>query len=577
MSKMKTIPLIFILFFFNHTSRANEIPRNYFSSPVDIPIFLSANFAEIRTNAFHAGIDIKTQGVTGHRVRASADGEVSRIRVSPVGYGRALYINHTNGYTTVYAHLDKFSPEVEEYVRNAQYRQKNFDVDLYPESGRFRFKKGDLIGLSGNTGSSSGPHVHFEIRKTAGQIPVNPLFFNFDIKDNIPPVLQHLAVYPLCDYATVNGSHEKIVLNISKNGNNYSLPQNRSIEVSGKIGFGIDAFDYKNDSWNKCGVYSIEMFVNGEKVYEHFLNEMAFSYMRFINSHIDYAEKMRTRRDIQKAFIEPGNRLSIYGNTKRNGVLEFNAPGEHLVDFVVSDVQKNVSRLQFRVTGREVDSTRFRNPITEKFVKLMPFDQDNNFKTETFELTINKGTLYNDLYFEYEETDSAYGFFSGIHRVHNIFIPLHRNMRISISAKKLPAHLLDKAVLVNLNGNGRPSSVGGFHEKGMITTHTNAFGRFAIQVDTIPPTIEPVNISNNRNMGNTHRIEFKIDDNLSGIKSYTGYINGNWALFEYDPKNRLLFYELNHGKLERGKEQKLDLYVMDEKENINSVHLTFNY
>lgn len=574
---MKVIAIIFSFFLIHLISGANEIPRNYFSSPVEIPIFLSANFAEIRTNAFHAGIDIKTQGVTGQRVRAAADGEISRIRVSPVGYGKALYINHLNGYTSVYAHLDKFSPEVEEYVRNAQYRQKSFDVDLYPESGKFRFKRGDFIGLSGNTGSSSGPHVHFEIRKTEGQIPVNPLFFGFDIKDNIPPVLQFLAVYPLCDYATVNGSHEKVVLNISKNGNNYSLPQSRRIEVSGKIGFGIDAFDYKNDSWNKCGVYSIEMFVNGERVYEHFLDEMAFNDMRYINSHIDYAEKMRTRRDIQKAFIEPGNRLSIYGKTKKNGILEFNAPGEHQVEFVVSDVHKNVSRLQFRVIGIEIDSSRFRNPITEKFVKLMPFDQDNSFKTEKAEITINKGTLYTDLYFEYEETDSSNGFFSGVHHVHNIFTPLHRNMRVSLSAGNVPSHLLDKAVIVSLNGNGKPSSVGGFHEKGVITTHTNAFGRFAIMVDTIPPSIEPINISNNRNMGNVRRIEFRIDDNLSGIKSYTGYINGNWALFEYDPKNRLLFYELNQGKLEKGKEHKLDLYVMDEKDNVNSVHLKFLY
>jgi hypothetical protein len=574
---MKVIAKIFVFSLILLILLANENAKKYFASPVDIPIFLSANFAEIRTNAFHAGIDIKTQGVIGKNVLAAAAGEVSRIRVSPVGYGRAIYINHPNGYTTVYGHLDKFSPDVEAYVRDAQYRQKSFDVDIYPESGKFRFKKGELIGISGNTGSSSGPHIHFEIRKTPSQVPVNPLFFDFEIKDDIAPILQHIAFYPICDYAMVNNKHEKLILPLARTNNTYGLRVGNMIEVSGKIGFGIDAFDYKNDSWNKCGIYSVEMFVNGEMVYEHYLDEMSFNDMRYINSHIDYAEKILSRKDIQKTFIEPGNKLKIYGKTQKNGVLEFNSPGEHHVEIIVKDAYRNSSNLKFRVVSQAIDSSKFRNPITEKFVKYMPYDQDNQFKTDKFEITISKGTLYADLYFEYEEKDSVNGFYSRIHHSHNIYTPLHRNMRISISAEKIPAHLISKALLVNLNGNGKPSAIGGFYEKGFITTHTNSFGRFAIMVDTLPPVIEPVNISNNKNMSNARRIELKIEDDLSGIKNYTGYINGEWALFEYDPKNKLLFYDLSNGKIEKGKDHKLDLYIMDERENINSLHMKFIY
>ena len=207
----------------------------------------------------------------------------------------------------------------------------------------------------------------------------------------------------------------------------------------------------------------------------------------------------------------------------------------------------------------------------------MPYDQDNQYKTDNFEITISKGALYNDLYFEYDKTDSTNGFYSEIHHAHNIYTPLHRNMRISVSADKIPAHLIAKALLVSLNGNGKPSALGGFHDKGFLTTHTNSLGRFAIMVDTLPPTIEPVNISANKNMSNSRRIEIKIEDNLSGIKNYTGYINGEWALFEYDPKNKLLFYDLTNGKIEKGREYKLDLYIMDERENINSLHLKFLY
>jgi hypothetical protein len=577
MTIMKVIAKIFVFSLILLILLANENAKKYFASPVDIPIFLSANFAEIRTNAFHAGIDIKTQGVTGKKVLASATGEVSRIRVSPVGYGRAIYINHPNGYTTVYGHLDKFSPEVESYVRDAQYKQKSFEIDLYPESGKFRFKKGELIGISGNTGSSSGPHVHFEIRKTASQVPVNPLFFDFEIKDNIAPILQHIAIYPICDYATVNNKHEKLILPLTRNNNTYGLTYGNKIEVSGKIGFGIEAFDYKNDSWNKCGIYSVEMLVNGEMIYEHYLDEMSFSDMRYINSHIDFAEKILSRKDIQKTFIEPGNKLKIYGKTQKNGILDFHSPGEHHVEIIVKDAYQNSSNLKFKVISQAIDSSKFRNPITEKFVKYMPYDQDNQFKTDQFEITISTGTLYTDLYFEYEEKDSLNGFYSKIHHAHHIYTPLHRNMRISISAEKIPAHLVAKALLVNLNGNGKPSSIGGFYEKGFITTHTNSFGRFAIMVDTLPPFIEPVNISNNKNMSNARRIELKIEDNLSGIKNYTGYINGEWALFEYDPKNKLLFYDLVNGKIDKGKEHKLDIYLMDERENINSLHMKFFY
>lgn len=574
---MKGFTILFVFFVSFQVLTANEPLKDYFASPVEIPILLSANFAEIRTNAFHAGIDFRTQGVIGKRILSAADGEVSRIRVSPVGYGRALYINHPNGYTTVYAHLDKFSPEVEAYVRNAQYKQKSFDVDLYPEAGKFQFKKGEFIGFSGNTGSSSGPHLHFEIRKTADQVPVNPLFWGFDIKDDMPPILQFMAVYPLCDYATVNGEFNKLIIPVSGSRGRYSPKIDKPIEVAGKIGFGVDAFDYKNGSWNKCGAYSIELFVNGVKIYEHFLDEMSFSDMRYVNAHIDYAERILSKKDIQKTFIEPGNRLSIYGKTKRNGILEFNDPGEHDVQIVVKDAHQNTSYLNFKVISRSVDSLEFRNPITENFVQLMPFDQENIFKTENFQASIQKGTLYNDLYFEYQETDSINGLFSKIHHVHNPLTPLHRNIRISISSKNVPDHLLNKALLVNLNSNGKAASIGGFHENGYIVSHTNNLGSIAIMVDTIPPVIEPVNISENRDMSQSRRIEFNIDDNLSGIKSYTGYMNGEWALFEYDPKNKLLFYELNHGKLEKGKEHKLDLYVMDEKENINSIHLNFRY
>ena len=277
---MKKIVLLSSLFFHFLCFSQEKYPQNYFSNPLEIPILLSGSFGELRSNHFHAGLDIKTQGKEGINVLAAAEGYISRIKVQQFGYGKAIYITHPNGFTTVYGHLKKFADKIENHIKSVQYKTERYETDnLTFTEDKFPIQKGEIIALSGDTGGSGGPHLHFEIRNTITENVINPLFFGLKVDDTIAPTFQDLKVYALNIDSQINQQRKSFQIPL-KNIETGIYTSDR-ITASGVIGFGVNVIDRFNNSNNKNGIFSLEMLVNGNRVYYHDVEEFSLLKVNF--------------------------------------------------------------------------------------------------------------------------------------------------------------------------------------------------------------------------------------------------------------------------------------------------------
>ena len=567
--------LILISILFLNTLSDIPVDRTLFISPLRIPLSLSANFGELRVDHFHSGIDIKTQGVTGKEVVAAADGYVYRIGVSPTGFGNALYLRHSSGYSTVYGHLQKFSPEIDAYVKSQQYERKSFTVTLFPPKEKFPVKQGDLIAFSGNSGGSGGPHLHFEVRKADSEVPLNPLLFNFGPADNIKPVIEKLFIYPAISTSTINNFHNIKKISVAGSNGNYYIPSGDEISISGPAGFGIKAYDQLNDNSNKCGIYSIELRIDSLLKFSYIMDEFSFNESRYINSHIDYETYMRENSFIERAFVLPNDKLSVYKNVINRGIFNFADGKIHHIEIAIKDVYNNRSVISFDVKSTVPLTGGNEKPAREGV--MMPYSRNNLFRAQNIALSIPSGALYDTLYFLYKRDNGTPQMLSDVHYVHNKYTPLQRPCSLSIKPTYVPAGKESKMLIVQMSDDFKKSGINSSYSDGYVTGDIVSFGMFFAGIDTVAPAIYANQLQPGADLTGKSELRIRITDDLSGIKSYEPAIDGKWALFEYDQKNDVLIYRFDPVRLTKGTTHSLTLKVTDNKENQSNYSCDFKW
>lgn len=519
--------------------------------PMDIPVLLSGNFGELRSNHFHSGIDFKTQGVEGKPIHSVQDGYVSRISVSPWGYGNGLYITHPDGTTTVYGHLQKFSQKITAYLKEKQYEQENFNVNLSLAPDELPVKEGELVALSGNTGSSGGPHLHFEVRDTETEEPMDPIEYYKDlIKDTQAPKIQGIMVYSMPGKGVVNGSRRKLELKpvTAKNGKQTLTGK---IEAWGEIGLAVKGYDYMDNTSNIYGIKDITLTADSQVIFHSNLDRFAFDETRYLNSFTDFEEWKEHRSFYIKSFVDPGNRLRFIESLNR-GILTIDEPRTYHLTYKLADAFGNTTQLSIRIEGKE-------QPIPEidtENAELFHWWSDNRFGAKGIRLTIPKGNLYDDLYFRYsvKEDSAALG---ATHILHNKPVAFHKSAKLSL---RLQTDTLDNKQqygIVRLQ-NGRRSWTGGVYRNGWVDADIKEMGSYTLGQDLVPPTITPLNPAT---WVSQQAITLRLSDNLSGVQTYRGEIDGQYVLFEMNSKS-VITYHFDKERLARGKHT-LKLVVTD--------------
>lgn len=566
MKKLLFISILCCYFVVNGQGGASvkdTYPTNYFQNPLDIPLVLSGTFGELRTNHFHAGLDFKTQQREGFHVFASAEGYISRIKISHWGYGKAIYITHPNGYTSVYAHLQQFSKRIETYIKKKQYKKESFEIQVFPSPFELPIKKNEIIALSGSTGGFVGPHLHFEIRDTKTEKPINPMLFGIHINDSKKPRISTLIGYALDSTSQINGIGVPIKLNLLNVSNGELLAA--KIKAFGKISFGISAFDQLDGSYNKNGLYNLSMFVNGTKVHEFEASTFSFAESKYINLLIDYERFENLKQRVQKCFIEPSNKLSLYHKTISNGYITIKDGFSYTVEIIAKDFKGNTQKVTIPILGKKDTIIVANNPVITPYK--IKHTQFYKFQKKNVSVAFPKKTFYNDFYLDFDVHDSLV-------KVHTPTVPLHKKYTLTFNVSKYSNEEKKQLYIASINKKGKTQYEPTVKKDTTFYTSTKKLGNFTLLSDNKPPVISLKNFKDQQWMTHFKTLKVKIEDNESGIQSYRGEIDGEWILLEYNVKNGLLTYTFSDKKFTTAKHQ-LKVTATDNVGNTNTINATF--
>ena len=495
--------------------------------PLDIPFALSGTFGEPRSTHFHLGIDIKTKGKEGWEVKSVAPGYISRIRISLVGYGKTLYINHSDQTTSVYAHLKKFNPKIEAYIKSIQYEKESYTLQQFPKKDAFPIAAGEVIGYSGNTGSSLGPHLHFEIRDTKSQKPLNPLFFKLPVTDNQRPQIQKLFLFYPQNNSTL--THSDAVLLQKVNDSSYKTPL---VMSSGKIGLGVQMYDRQDLSYSKNGIYKAQVFINGKTIARYEFDQLDYSDSNKLFIIVDYPNYKNKRTKIQKMFFQNHKPLTFIKYLNNEGVFNIEPRKSYQVKVIVEDFSGNSSYIEMYIEGtnKEIPDKKLIGELVEPRL-------DYFFPMDKKEVYFPKKTFFSKAVLNIKEKGDTLSLGPDLFPFNNPYeIRFKVNEKDSIKLRQTFIAKKTEKKLLFLTTNIKEEHW---------TTKVKEMGDFTLARDSIAPKISPTNFKANQWLSNFKFINFSISDDFSGVKSYRGTINGEWVLFEYEPKRNRLTYDLS--------------------------------
>jgi len=530
-------------------TNAQNYPQNYFRYPLDSLSNLVSPFGGLRDNHFHSGMDLRTNQQEGLPVFASADGYISRIKIQSIGYGKAIYIDHPNGYTTVYGHLQKYSGKIAEWIHNYQYKNQTFEFDYVFERPILLVKKGDTIGLSGNSGGSSGPHVHFEIRNTKSEKIINPTLFGIIPFDTFIPTIKKVFIYKFVSDGLLLKKEAKIdhsqMIELNENKFIYKTP----IELDADTyGFGIETYDYIHNQEDEKGIYEYSLKHKGELIFKHTLNQFAFNESKYINAHIDFPFYKTEKIRIQKCFIDDGNEFSTYETNIEKGKIYLN---EKLIDtliFEVIDNNKNfyVLYLPIKVLNKKIDIQKVSYLKSLKGEKVFYPLTKNTIKTKDFLFELEEKSLYDTVYYKFDILPKHQNAFSKTYRIFNPTASIHKAADISLKPIKVKSNLESKLLLAYyFTDEKNYRSAGGNFDGGVVKGKASNFGHYFITIDTIAPNIKQVFLNTEEAINDSLHYYFEIKDNFSGIGKYEGFLNNEWILLDFDAKSNLLTYHFD--------------------------------
>ncbi len=517
-----------------HPLDVSSLPKDYFAQPIKIPVELSATFAEIRSNHFHSGLDLRVGRVVGEPVYAAADGYVSRIKVSPWGGGKHIYITHPNGLRTVYMHLNDYCGELANFVHDYQYAHQRFafDVDLPADS--LKVTKGQLIAHAGNSGSSGGPHLHYEIRFADNDQTINPLYFGLPYSDPVAPTIANIKLYPADSAASIEGAcAEWFQTSRKRVGKRYVDVTADAVSVTGRFYAGIYTHDVSDKSPRRNGVERIELYLDGDIFAVYNVGSFLFEETRSMNAHIDYPQYSKNREYYILSRVLPGVRYPKVWTARDNGYISFSTPGRHQLEYRVFDYKGNVTKRTLSVDWKPSSA-----PAAKPKTAGLPISYKKPFLLDSagFRASIKPYTVYDNDRISFAVSPRRAGYIGSVYTIRpiNYTMPPHQAYSIELTVPKEVSVPRNKLTIVNLKGKGC-AAVETKLVDGRLKAEVKTFGLFTVALDTVAPEVKPSNFRDGASV-TAEDVRLKITDNLSGIAEYSCFIGGSWVLAEYDPK-----------------------------------------